>query len=387
MAGGKAQHFTATPQTVASLPIRCRGFETRCGAPASCLLYLWQNVRVKTLTLAALALAGFVAMAGKAPRWEPQTSGVTARLRGVSAVTERVAWASGAGGTVLRTADGGATWQKLAVPDSARLDFRDVDAVSETAAYVLSIGAGQASRIYKTADAGAHWDLQFTNDHPNAFFDAMAFWDAGRGLVMGDSVNGQFDILTTRDGGTTWARVPQEKLPPALPHEGAFAGSGTNVAVFGRDQAWIGTGASTRCRVLRTRDGGATWAIAETPVAASASAGIFSVAFSDRLHGLTVGGDYRKEKEATDNAAVTADGGVTWTAIAGLGGFRSVVAYVPGTKQSWIAVGPSGADITADDGRTWTPIEGGGYHAFSFARRGKTGWGVGEGGRIGKLNW
>ena len=50
-----------------------------------------------------------------APRWTVQTSGVTARLRGVSAVSERVAWASGSGATVLRTTDGGATWQKLTV--------------------------------------------------------------------------------------------------------------------------------------------------------------------------------------------------------------------------------------------------------------------------------
>ena len=71
------------------------------------------------------------------------------------------------------------------MPDAAKLDFRDVDAVSETTAYILSIGAGPASRIYKTTDAGAHWALQFTNDDPKAFFDAMAFWDADRGLVDG----------------------------------------------------------------------------------------------------------------------------------------------------------------------------------------------------------
>ncbi|HEX9366438.1 MAG TPA: hypothetical protein VF921_07415, partial [Vicinamibacterales bacterium] len=225
----------------------------------------YERIRpMKACTLAALALSVGVA-SSPVPHWEAQTSGVTARLRGVSAVSDRVAWASGAGGTVLRTADGGATWRKLEVPESARLDFRDVDAVSETTAYILSIGNGPASRIYKTTDAGAHWELQLTNDNPKAFFDAMAFWDAARGLVMGDSVDGTFDILRTNDGGTTWARVPHEKLPPALPNEGAFAGSGTNVAVFGRDLAWIGTGASTRCRVLQTKDGGGAWTIAETP--------------------------------------------------------------------------------------------------------------------------
>jgi photosystem II stability/assembly factor-like uncharacterized protein len=340
---------------------------------------------MKAFTLVTLATAA--AAAAALPRWESQTSGVTARLRGASAVSERVAWASGSAGTVLRTADGGATWQKLVVPEAATLDFRDVDAVSENAAYILSIGPGPASRIYKTTDAGAHWTLQFTNDNPKAFLDAMAFWDAEHGLVVGDSVDAKFDILTTADGGKTWRRVPQEKLPPALPNEGAFAGSGTNIAVLGRGEAWIGTGASTRCRVLRTKDGGATWAVAETPVAASVSAGIFSVAFRDHAHGMAVGGDYRKEKEAGDNAAATADGGATWTAITGLGGFRSVVAHVPGSKASWIAVGPSGADMTDDDGKTWRPVEGRGYHTFSFARRGLAGWGAGERGDIGRFHW
>jgi photosystem II stability/assembly factor-like uncharacterized protein len=335
--------------------------------------------------LAAVAVAVMIA-APVAPRWTPQTSGVTARLRGVSAVSARVAWASGAGGTILRTADGGASWQRLQIPDADRLDFRDIEAVSDTTAYALSIGPGPASRIYKTADSGAHWALQFTNDDPKAFFDAMAFWNPNRGLAVSDSTDGRFVIITTSDGGRTWTRVPADRLPPALPNEGAFAGSGTNIAVMGSDRAWIGTGASTRCRVLRTADGGRTWQIAETPLAASASAGIFSVAFRDRRHGLAVGGDYRKETDALDNAAATADGGLTWTAVTGLGGFRSVVATMP-AQSVWIAVGPSGSDMSSDDGRTWRPIEGGGYHAFAFAPDARVGWGVGERGAIGKLIW
>ena len=234
---------------------------------------------MKAFIVAALVLSAGVA-AQPSPHWTAQTSGVTARLRGVSTVSERVVWASGAGGTVLRTADGGATWQKLVVPGAEALDFRDVDAISDTTAYILSIGPGPASRIYKTTDAGAHWALQFTNDNPKAFFDAMAFWDAGHGLVMGDAVDGTFDILMTRDGGKTWTRVPADRLPAALPNEGAFAGSGTNVAVAGHEQAWIGTGAASRCRVLRTRDGGSTWAIAETPVAAAS----YRAIDSDRLN-------------------------------------------------------------------------------------------------------
>jgi photosystem II stability/assembly factor-like uncharacterized protein len=349
---------------------------------------VWQNARVKTFTAVGVVL---LAALQQAPEhrftWQTQKSGVAARLRGVSAVNERVAWASGAQGTVVRTADGGATWQKLTVPDAAELDFRDVDAVSETTAYVLSIGKGAASRIFKTTDAGAHWQRQFANDDPEAFYDAMAFWDASRGLAISDSVNGRFVILTTRDGGNSWTRVPASALPPALPNEGAFAGSGTNIAVGEGGRAWIGTGAATRARVLRTADGGATWAIADTPLAASESSGIFSVAFRNPRTGMIVGGDFRREQAAEGIAASTSDGGVTWKAIRGLGGFRSAVAPVPGTVRSWVAVGPTGADISADNGQSWWPIPGDGYHAFTFAPRGHVGWGAGEGGRIAKLRW
>jgi len=319
------------------------------------------------------------------PHWSIQTSGVTVRLRGVSAVSERIAWASGADSTVLRTADGGATWQKLRVTTD-RLDFRDIDAIDARTAYVLSIGNGPASRIYKTIDAGATWTLQFKNDDPKAFYDAMSFWDAEHGIVMGDSIDGQFCIMTTENGGRNWVRVPASALPPALPNEGAFAASGTNIAVFGENNAWIGTGAGAKARVLRTHDRGRTWAIAETPLSAGPSAGIFSVAFRDAKHGIVVGGDYRKENEAVDNLAVTSDGGITWTLAKGPSGFRSVVAYVPGIRTPMlVAVGPSGVDYSTDDSHTWMRLDGPGFDTLSFARSTLKGFAAGARGSLGRL--
>src|SRR5215471_1647097 len=292
--------------------------------------------------------------------WTPQTSGVTSRLRGVSAVSEKVAWTSGSGATVLRTEDGGATWVKQVVdgdPSAARLDFRDIDAIDAKTAYLLSIGNGPSSRIYKTTDSGKTWSLQFRNEDPKGFYDAMSFWDAAHGLAIGDSIDGHFQILITENGGATWTKVSDNVLPPALKNEGAFAGSGTNIAVFG-SHAWIGTGAGPKCRIVHTADRGKTWSVVDTPIAASASAGIFSVAFRDALHGVVVGGDYSKEKEAVDNVATTSDGGKTWTLVKehALSGFRSAVQYVPGTAMSLVAVGPQGGDISDDDGKTWTAL-------------------------------
>ena len=331
------------------------------------------------------SIAGVVALTpSPATDWHAQASGVTGRLRGVSAVSSRVAWVSGANGTVLRTTDGGRTWQLRPVPGAEKLDFRDIDAMSDRIAYTLSIGPGEASRIYKTTDGGANWNLQFANTDPNVFLDAMTFRDEATGFAFSDSVEGRFVILMTTNGGRTWERVPPDRLPPALPGEGAFAASGTNVAVFRPDHVWIGT---TAARVLHSTDGGRTWTVATTPLATGASAGIFSVAFRDARHGVVVGGDYKKESEAFDNVAFTSDGGTAWTLVRdrGLSGFRSVVAWVPGGERSLLAIGPSGADWSSDDGHTWAPVIAAGFDTFSFAPEGGVGWAAGQGGRISKL--
>ena len=335
----------------------------------------------------ALAIAGLgPAVARDTPRaeWQAQVSGVTARLRGISAVSDRVAWASGAEGTVLRTADGGATWERKPIPGAEQLDIRDVDAMSPVVAYALSIGPGEASRIYKTSDGGAHWDLQFANTHPRIFLDAMAFWDPERGIAFSDSVDGQFVVLTTANGGRAWERIPANRLPAALPGEGAFAASGTNVATSGKSLAWIGT---TAGRVLRTTDAGRTWTVAVTPVRTGDSAGIFSIAFRDARHGVIVGGDYKKERDASENAAVTNDGGVTWSLVKdhGLSGYRSVVVWMPGPSHHLVALGPSGGDLSQDGGTTWAPLAGEGFDTLSLAPRSRAGWAAGDRGRIAKL--
>ena len=311
------------------------------------------------------------------PGWTEVATGVTARLRGLSAASSRVIWASGTAGTVIRTADGGATWQRLQVPDAAALDFRDIDAVDDRTAYLLSIGDGDASRIYKTTDAGASWTLQFRNDNPRAFFDAMVFRDARTGFAVSDAVDGRLIVLATSDGEHWTPR--STGMPAAVEGEGAFAASGSNIAVQG-DRVWIGT---SKSRVFRSTDRGRSWHAAATPLPTSASAGIFSIAFADPAHGIIVGGDYKAEAAAVDNAALTSDGGATWSVVRGLGGFRSAVGYVTsGPNAVVVAVGPSGSDRSSDGGRTWSAIGGPGFHTLSIVRGMRTVWAAGENGRV-----
>jgi photosystem II stability/assembly factor-like uncharacterized protein len=320
-------------------------------------------------------------------QWTPQHSGTTARFRGVSAASRTVVWASGNGGTYARTTDGGATWQSAVVPGAAQLDFRDVQAVDANTAYLLSIGPGEQSRIYKTTEGGRDWTLQFTNHNPKAFFDAFAFWDAQTGIAMSDPVDGRFILIKTTDGGATWKEVPRENLPPALEGDGAFAASGTCIAVQGKQNVWFGTGGAAVARVFRSTDGGNTWRVAQTSITAgNASSGIFSIAFKDAKTGVIVGGDYKNENETGNNVATTTDGGATWTLAKGPrpAGFRSAVAYVPGTRGPMlVAVGPSGSDYSVDNAASWVSLGSTGFHAVSFAGI-DAGWAVGEGGRIGK---
>ncbi len=335
-------------------------------------------------SLAAIALAA-ATLTAQSPvvRWLPQASGVTVRLRGVSAVSSTVGWASGAAGTVLRTSDAGTTWQRLTVPGAEALDFRDIDATDARTAHVLSIGPGAASRIYQTSDAGATWTERFVNTDPQAFFDAMTFADADHGVAVSDSVDGRFVILLTANGGRTWTPVPAANLPPALPGEGAFAASGTNVAMSGPQHVWFAT---TKSRVVRSTDGGRSWTVHQTPIATGEATGIFSVAFRDTRHGVVVGGNYSQERTTGANVAVTSDGGVTWTLAPapGVSGFRSAAVWLPSVR-AWLTVGPAGSDRADEAAGAWTPAGGDGYDAVSIHAASGTGWATGSGGRIARV--
>jgi photosystem II stability/assembly factor-like uncharacterized protein len=299
-------------------------------------------------------------------------------LRGISAVSSSVAWASGTGGTILRTIDGGRNWEPKPIPETTGLDFRAIRAFNSNLAIAMSAGPGDRSRIYKTADGGTHWDLLLKNEFPQGFFDAIAFWDEKRGIVLGDQVNGRMYVAATADGGKTWTRVSDTTLPAARPGEGAFAASGTCLIAGDRGRAWFATGGSGGGRVFRSTDWAQSWRVSETPIRHEADAsGIFSIAFRDAMRGVAVGGNYAKPAEDRDNIAITQDGGRTWTAPAGNrpAGYRSAVAYAPNRREI-IAAGTTGTDRSKDGGVTWTPVNRDKVNALSFAPDGSA-WAVG----------
>jgi photosystem II stability/assembly factor-like uncharacterized protein len=309
-----------------------------------------------------------------AQSWTPQQSGTTADLRGVSAVSSKVVWAGGTKGTFLESTDNGSTWRAASVPGAADLDFRGVQGIDAKTAFLLSSGPGEKSRIYKTVDAGTNWRALQINPDPKGFWDAIAMWDPMHGIVLGDPINGRFTIYTTSDG-VTWQ--PQ-KGPPASSNEGAFAASNSCLIVHGAHEAWFGTGGQSGARVFHSEDGGKTWSAAKTPIRHdSENAGIFSLAFSDSLHGIAVGGDYKDAQTARDTLTLTDDGGKTWRAASAPFGYRSAAAYIPSARK-WVVTGPDGSDWSADR-LTWTQFSGG-YNAISLP------WAVGPAGAIGLID-
>jgi photosystem II stability/assembly factor-like uncharacterized protein len=330
------------------------------------------------LAASFLALSGSVAFA----QWQAQTIDTKADFRGLCVVSPKIAWVSGSKGTYARTTDGGKMWLVGTVPGAEKLDFRDVEAFGENTAYLLSAGPGDASRIYKTSDGGKTWALQFKCADPTAFLDAIAFWDEKNGMALGDPVQGRFQLLVTDDGGTNWKPFAPKTLPPALPGEGAFAASGSCLVTHGDANICFATGSAKTARVFSSKDRGQDWEVSETPIGAGAeSAGIFSIAFRDKQHGIIVGGDYRKPNDTGATAAITADGGKTWTLLDKRLPFRSAVTWA---KDRWIAVGTSGSDYSQNNGDTWKILDRENYNAVAFTSSGE-GWAAGPKGRIAKF--
>lgn len=317
--------------------------------------------------------------------WQLTPTGSTARLRGLAVVNRDVVWASGSGGTVLRTVDGGRTWQQVSPPDGVGLRFRDVEAFDADTALVQSIGSGEESRIYRTTDGGAHWTETFRNPDPNAFYDCMAFFDRRHGLALSDPVDGRFRLLSTTDGGRTWKVLPNEGMPAALDGEFAFAHSGQCLTVAGGHDAWIGTGGAAKARVLHSHDRGLTWTVSVTPLASNANAGVFGVAFRDSRHGVAVGGDLLTLTTAVHALALSDDRGRSWTEPrTAPQGFRSGVVFHPRFGWVVLAVGPSGSDVSVDGGRHWRQFDAGSFDTVNCGHGG-TCWAVGEQGRAAVL--
>jgi len=310
-------------------------------------------------------------------------TGTKASFRGLSAVDAEVAYASGSGGTIMRTTDGGISWVNVAPPGTKGCDFRDVEALDRE--QVVAMVAGQPARVYRSDDGGSSWQLVHEDPREGAFFDALAF-SGNVGMMFGDAIDGQFCMVQTNDGGRTWSDRSGSMLPPAKTGEAAFAASGTCLVAKDRGDAFslVTGGGPSRSITFgpmiapdTDKHYWSTWLPLQT---GAGSKGAFSVAWrGDRA--VAVGGDYAKPELREATVAVSEDGGLTWRAGDALG-FRSAVVWLD--DESLLAVGSHGASYSHDAGRTWQAFGDTGFHCLSVGRDGSV-WASGSDGRVARL--
>ncbi|MBL0014178.1 MAG: T9SS type A sorting domain-containing protein [Flavobacterium sp.] len=325
---------------------------------------------MKKLLLLPLVLCGLASKAQQS-YWEekattfPTTSTTTPQI---SYAGPNVIWAYGAPGdgstdqyqVFTRSTDGGETWTSGNIDlGNAGLGIGDIMAISETTAYVAAWpnATGVFGGIYRTVDSGATWVKQPSasfNSGTDSFADWVHFWDASKGLAVGDPApqgsNGYFEIYTTTDGGENWTRVASTNIPAPLdgeyPYEHNYE---TN-----SDIIWFGT---NKGRIFKSTDFGASWSVGQSPVSDFGSVTeSASYSMKDANNGILITNEFGFYR--------TTDGAATWTEdVTTLGYYRNFdISYIPGVNNTYVTTGLDidaigiGSSISIDDGATWIDI-------------------------------
>ena len=289
---------------------------------------------------------------------EEQQSGTDALLIGVSILSEESIWMSGTKSTVIRTLDGGNTWDRFKHPEIDTFQFRDIHAFDDGNVIVLASGEGDNSQIHLfSPDDG--WKTVFVMDNKKGFLNSIAFWNDREGLAYGDAFDESPYLLKTSDGGKSWERIDASSLPEANEGEGGFASSGSCIDVGEGGKAWVGTGAGGSARVIKTSDYGESWEAYESPMVRGEFAGITSIHFRNDQNGMIAGGDLTDTEGYTENIAFSQDAGETWDLASTpntVGAFYGSDFIKIGNREIALVCGPNGADLSLDGGNTWNTI-------------------------------
>ncbi len=322
----------------------------------------------------------------KAAFEQVQTFEIKSSIRAIEVLDEKTVWFAGSGGQYGFTEDAGVSWTIDSIKtDSLVPHFRSIARTKE-AMFLLSIAS--PALLYKTVDKGKNWEVVYRENHPDIFYDSMAFWDDKEGIAMGDPTEGCLSVILTKDGGDSWQKIPCEQLPPTAEGEAAFAASNSNIALYG-DNVWLVSGGK-KARVFHSSDRGQTWAVYDTPIVQGGKmTGIFSTHFYDENTGIIFGGNWEKKEQQTKNKAITKDGGRTWQLV-GEGqhpGYRSCVQYLPlGKGKQLLAIGSPGISYSQDGGNSWKTISDKGFYTVRFSPSGRVAWMAGDG-VIGKVDF
>jgi photosystem II stability/assembly factor-like uncharacterized protein len=329
----------------------------------------------KLLQVSVLSLINFSVLA----QWKKQSVDTDASFRSIHAINDKIVWASGSKGTILKTTDGGANWQTIIVKGAESLDFRDIHIFDTNNAIAMSAGEAEkgAAKIYLTEDGGMNWKMIFETNQKGVFFDSFDFWNQNEGILIGDAIDEKPYLLKTTNGGKSWNRIAKEKLPNIEAGEASFAASGTCMVTKG-ESAWF----CTQNRIFFTKDKGESWNVTQTEFIKGQTAGIFGLHFTNQKQGFAVGGDFKDDKKSSQNIAMTNDGGKSWQMLSPTlpDGLKESSWLLP--NKTLITVGTSGTGISKDLGKTWQSIDNQSFHAVSCYKN--TCWVIGGKGNLGK---
>ena len=311
-------------------------------------------------------------------------SGKRVSIRGLSVVNDNIIWASGSGGSVARSTDGGNTFNWMQVPGYEKNDFRDIEAFDSNTAIIMGITTPAV--ILKTKDGGKNWKKVFEDPTKGAFFDAMDFSNTTNGLLVGDPINGKLFIAQTLDNGESWKVIsPGEGNIgiEAKQGEAFFASSGTNIKMlgYGSNHFVMASGGKSS----RLFHGKATDSL---PIMqGKESTGANSIAVFKNKKAVVVGGDFTKDTISNHNCVLFT---VDMHASVKFRipqtpphGYRSCVIYLD--SKNLLTCGTSGIDISKDGGMNWELISKESYHVCQKAKKGKAVFLAGGNGRIAKL--
>jgi len=302
-------------------------------------------------------------------------------LRGLSAVSEKVIWVSGSGGTVGKSVDGGETWRWMNPPTYEKREFRDIYAFDSSNAVVIAIA--EPAVILQTKDGGTSWHSVFKDTTKGMFLDAIDFMDNDNGIVIGDPINHVPYVAYTTDGGASWQRYTKG-LPAFIDEEAFFAASGTNVhleSMKNGEPQFIMVSGGMQSNIYTNTS------IDSLPFSKGKnSAGANSIAILNDKVMAVAGGDFSIEKDSMESCFISHDGGKTWQQpVIAPHGYRSAIIYK--NKNEMVTCGLNGVDVSGDGGLHWELVSKTGYHVVQKSRKGNAIFLAGGNGRIAKLRF
>ena len=318
-------------------------------------------------------------------------SSIKVSIRGLSVVNDNIFWASGSGGMVAKSTDGGKNIEWTQVPGFEKRDFRDIEAFDQNTAIIMAVD--QPAIILKTTDGGKNWKKVFEDTTTGMFLDAMHFEKVdGKlvGMVVGDPIKNKIFYAKTFDGGDSWIKPSKKELKyvPTVPAgEAMFASSGTNIAItnFSSGSPWLVVTGGTKSRLKDFLNHSFNDSL--PLLQGFSSAGANSIAFNNKIQkGVIVGGDFAHDTISRFNCILVAfeNGNRTYTTpIVNPHGYRSCVVYLD--NETLITCGTSGIDISNDGGIHWEQVSKESFHVVQKAKNGRAVYLAGGRGRIAKL--